>query len=1091
MNQQNILFKCNFQFARWYFTAFVLHPINKLLHYQNLLIRSSISIALLMAAVVMCQAQMTTWNGSASSNWSDAANWSAGAPTTANDVNIPSGTLISPVIQAATIAEAKSVTIASNATLVIDPDASLKIDGSTANAITSSGALINYGSIDIGSTLPIGGNGIRLLAGSFENNDTITINNTTGASFVNINATCTNDFNALLDIGNIGGIASHGLRNRSGFENYGTINITNAGANGLYCELSSDFKHLDGSISVVNSTDIGVWNEGGSFRNEASVYMYNDANNGDGFLNDATIVNTPCAIMYMDANLNNQSVINNEGLWVLRTTKPSMSSGTFTNDGILENRDGSMPISQLSNNELVITKTIVTTPMSSIPNAFEIGAGSTFNIIGIYTDASFSTSAGTYVNNTFTPQPPLQYGINTFHLNIQDPMGMCHRTVTWKIDNQVCPNSSNADKIWVGGTGMDWINPTNWCPTGVPSTGDWVDLGDNATVMYNNYQSSALSKLDIGNNSKLTILPQYQIEIDGSLGSTSGSLLHNDGGTIINEGRLVIKNAEGIGLLSVSNPAATVDNYGDLHIQHTALSMNGAFAMQLEGSNNTVTNHPNARILIDHAAEGGLHVALGSELLNRSGACIDVLESDVIGLLVNGNSTVTNEQGSSLRIFDLDNGAYHFESEQGSVIDWNADVTIAGTGVNGLKLITEFGDPAVMAVDTQGIFAIWWYPDVFDYSADTQTMFEYLKLVRDECLNNLNMQDPPNPDAGYYYNIYIHHGVNDPFPSGWANGQGTDVYGMPYLTLPGGLHTSFNNLMHEGFHIFQYSGNNPNFAYSGDSKWIVETTAQWFMTHMNTPMDPYPDDDKIFQESTAKGQNPQLALWQSDTNGAPGDPVHWLYGIQQYGLQSLFNYLEKDKGVDPAFFTSGFYNNTPLLPQEYLYQNIGGTQFRDYITDWAAHNVGGFDYLTAAQVQFADVVLNWWNGNPAHLHPYILELTDQGVTNFIPQDETYKPRGWGYCVVKINNTQAATYAFDLAGDANGSEGAASHFEARIVIMEPGGPRYETVNMTNDLDGSKSVTVTANDSEVYLVISAVPDHFTGYQTYGFYLNITRS
>ena len=128
--------------------------------------------------------------------------------------------------------------------------------------------------------------------------------------------------------------------------------------------------------------------------------------------------------------------------------------------------------------------------------------------------------------------------------------------------------------------------------------------------------------------------------------------------------------------------------------------------------------------------------------------------------------------------------------------------------------------------------------------------------------------------------------------------------------------------------------------------------------------------------------------------------------------------------------------------------------------------------------------------NPSYLHPFALELTDQGISNFAPQEE-WKPRGWGYSVIKIDNTQAADYTFNLAGDATGSEGAASHFEARVVIMEPGGPRYETVTIADNLNGSKTVSLTAADSQVFLVVMAVPDHFTGFQNYGFTLDVIRN
>lgn len=75
--------------------------------------------------------------------------------------------------------------------------------------------------------------------------------------------------------------------------------------------------------------------------------------------------------------------------------------------------------------------------------------------------------------------------------------------------------------------------------------------------------------------------------------------------------------------------------------------------------------------------------------------------------------------------------------------------------------------------------------------------------------------------------MYIHHGEDDAFPTGWGNGQGTDVDGMPFLTLPDGAHVDPGNLFHESF-------------------------------------------------PGAITANPQLALWHSFGNEAPGDPIDWL-----------------------------------------------------------------------------------------------------------------------------------------------------------------------------------------------------------------------
>lgn len=429
----------------------------------------------------------------------------------------------------------------------------------------------------------------------------------------------------------------------------------------------------------------------------------------------------------------------------------------------------------------------------------------------------------------------------------------------------------------------------------------------------------------------------------------------------------------------------------------------------------------------------------------------------------------------------------------GVCVDGTCDCPNGFSGVNcettdepeTLRLQTAFGSTSTLSVVTQGIFAIWWDPK-FDHTADAPILFGMLEDIREDCLTNLDMQDPPNPPSGFYCNVYIHHGAEDLLPDGWSNGLGTDEFGQPFLTLPAGLHLDLSNVLHEGFHVFQYSSNSPGFVYAGDSQWYTESAAEWYASINN------PDSDRTFLQSIAKSANPQLALWHSFNNRAPGDPIDWLYEVQQYGLQSYFFFLTNERGVDPSVFSSGFYGGVTQLPQEYMYEQIGGDLLRDYFADWAAHNAGGFDYLTPAQIAVgANELAGFANANPQYVHTLALELTDAGTTTTFSPAVGYKPRGWSYNVIKINNSQAATYALDFAGDATGSEGAAAHFEARLVtINDKGNITYDTVTMSDATNGSITKTLAATDTEMYLVIAAVAEHWIGNQTYDYDLDISR-
>lgn len=424
------------------------------------------------------------------------------------------------------------------------------------------------------------------------------------------------------------------------------------------------------------------------------------------------------------------------------------------------------------------------------------------------------------------------------------------------------------------------------------------------------------------------------------------------------------------------------------------------------------------------------------------------------------------------------------DSSSGEPPGFDCDATppIAPESPTGLELQTEWGSPEELEVVTNGIWAIWWYPQ-FDHADDAQWLFGQLNDIRCRSLTELAMQDPPNPGNGVYYNVYLHHGAEDDFPEGWGNGQGTDSFGNPFLTLPDGAHLDEGNIGHEGFHVFQYSANSPGFAYSGDSQWYIESSAQWYAAWRR------PTAEDAFIEAGAIDGNPHLALWHSFSNEAPGDPTDWMFQVRQYGMHTYLYYLTEEAGLSRDIITAGFYGMVPLSPQNYHYEQASPDALRGIFADWGAHNTADFDYLTPEQVQRARLEVQAV-GDPKNTNPYVAVLSDEGTTGAVRPPAALTPRGWGYNVVRIDNTAAATYELLVVGDATGSEGAASHFEVRVVLMRPEGAEYIEATMDDALTGSASATVGADVTEVYLVVAAVPEHFGGNQTYGYEYTVTR-
>ena len=101
----------------------------------------------------------------------------------------------------------------------------------------------------------------------------------------------------------------------------------------------------------------------------------------------------------------------------------------------------------------------------------------------------------------------------------------------------------------------------------------------------------------------------------------------------------------------------------------------------------------------------------------------------------------------------------------------------------GCTLQTYWGSEESLEHITRGIFVAWWDRQ-FDHSHEADVLLDTLLSIREDCLTNLGMADPPNPAAGHFYNVYLHHSGQDgdSLPE-WGMGQGTDPYGLPFLTI--------------------------------------------------------------------------------------------------------------------------------------------------------------------------------------------------------------------------------------------------------------------------------------------------------------------
>ncbi len=386
---------------------------------------------------------------------------------------------------------------------------------------------------------------------------------------------------------------------------------------------------------------------------------------------------------------------------------------------------------------------------------------------------------------------------------------------------------------------------------------------------------------------------------------------------------------------------------------------------------------------------------------------------------------------------------------------------------------------------TAGIFIVWW-DKTYDYSRQAAELLATLEDVRNDCLGTWHMSDPPNPLAGFYYNVYIHNPKKDLFPDDWAMGQGTDDNSFPYLTIPVAYaKTGSAGAQHEGFHIFQYKANSPGFKYTGDSQWFIEATANWYAASK------HPGSKEEYITASAVTANPQVTMWYSFENREEGELENWQRGCHQYGMNIFLNYLTDVRKVQKVLMAGSFFDKIDLMPQEYLYNQLGAGKFADLYADFAAHNVSGYPGFPDGTEERAARELKKY-GDSLDIHSIVKTFDNCGTGGqWLRPGKDFVTRGWGYNVYKINNTSGGSYAFELNGDAKGSDGAASEFRGRIVVRTGSSAKQYSMKMDGATNGKMKIRVKPSDAEVYLIVAATPRHFTGNQTYSYQVKIDRN
>ncbi|MGB0929735.1 MAG: lectin-like domain-containing protein [Chitinophagales bacterium] len=338
-----------------------------------------------------------------------------------------------------------------SSTIINEVGGIILIDRAKLNGIltTSSSTFTNKGDLYIGSSDTIENHGIENLTGAIFTNDTgaeLRINRVDKNGILN-NTTST--FTNKGDV-HIGGISTIG---NNGIENVTNAVFTNDTGANIHIDRTSQIGLANNNADFTNKANIyiggiatigtyGLYSIfGASFINETGAELHIDQTNLDGIYNyfsSPSILNKACAKIFITEKISGDGIFTNLGFLFSDFNGSHINTGTFTNQGTIEDLQGAFNGVSMNNEDLILA------PVCGnmvIPNILQIGTNNSFTVsTDWYSDAALTTDVGDYnqSSNTFTSNLPA--GNHTFYMQITDNINACTETLAIQVSGKITPN---------------------------------------------------------------------------------------------------------------------------------------------------------------------------------------------------------------------------------------------------------------------------------------------------------------------------------------------------------------------------------------------------------------------------------------------------------------------------------------------------------------------------------------------------------------------------------------------------------------------------------------------------------------------------